>query len=184
MPATVSTLRLLTVIVLAATSAATGRKAVVTTAYAVEEDVWLAPTCREVTNASNCGARCRPLTKAEMKPRKFEVTGYHTCGYAGTNGSEWWQNDWSKLTVIADFCGAPASAALGASNQSSCRRLPELAAACKFPASFKLHPPAAARVSCINDIVRRLDLGQGIILQRLSANCCTRIPALNLVQAL
>jgi hypothetical protein len=82
--------------------------AVGATAIASEAEPWLAPTCREVTNLSSCGARCRPLTKAQLKPRKFEVTGYHTCGYAGTNGSEWWQNDWSKLTAVADFCGAPA----------------------------------------------------------------------------
>ena len=45
---------------------------------------------------------------AQDKPRKFEVTGYHTSGYAGTNDNEWWQNDRSKLTVRAPTLAAPA----------------------------------------------------------------------------
>ena len=34
-----------------------------------------------------------------------QVTAYHTCGYDGSNGSEWWSYDWSKLTTVAEFCG-------------------------------------------------------------------------------
>ena len=61
--------------------------------------------CEAVTNQTDCGDRCKPLPAGSRKPRKFEVTGYHTCGYDGANGSEWRQYDWSKLTVVAEFCG-------------------------------------------------------------------------------
>jgi hypothetical protein len=62
------------------------------------------PACANVTNRTQCGDRCQPLTLAEIRPRAFEVTAYHACGYGGAQGDEWKRFDWSKLTTVAQFC--------------------------------------------------------------------------------
>ena len=63
------------------------------------------PPCAQVRSAADCGARCRPLSADQLKPRRHEATAYHACG--GDAGA--WQHwDWSRITSVAQFCSTHA----------------------------------------------------------------------------